>query len=193
MSANWWSWASVTSLLKVKLNLITTFLVSIALFLIAKIKLTQSSLANPGRTFKSRNSIINSGTEWMPKKSPHWSKSSHILAHSVGYHSDSLYPLTDGLVASLHRDKGKDTQVCVLSEDVCMCVGPPASTMNLPWQTETGPHALNTARDSGLSKRLSHSPLCPPPLWRDSHRKRGRIVRDEEYKWASHAYIFPLT
>lgn len=50
------------------------------------------SLANLGRTFKRRNSIINSGTEWMPKKSPQWSKSS--LAHYVGCHSNALLPLT---------------------------------------------------------------------------------------------------
>lgn len=111
------------------------------------------------------------------KKSPHRSKSSHILAHDVGCHSDFSAPtdsVADDLVASLHRDKGKDTQVCVLSEDVCMCVGPPAFTMNLPWQTEPGPRALNTARLSGLSERLPRSPPPPAssPLERPTQKER---------------------
>lgn len=67
----------------------------------------------------------------------------------------------DDLVSRLHRDKSKDTQVSVLSKDACVCVsvyvcmcvcvcvlGPPAYTISLPWQTDTGPGATLTLPDS---------------------------------------------
>lgn len=54
-----------------------------------------------------------------------------------------------------------------------MCVGPPASTMNLPWQTETGPHTpLNHCQTLWPERLLHSSLLSGSPLKRKTATER---------------------
>lgn len=129
-------------------------------------------MANPGRTFKSRNSTMDYGTKWMPKKSLHWSKSSHILAHYVGCHSDSLRPLTLLLMIWLPACIETTARTHKSVSWVRMCVGPPASTMNLHWQTETGPHAPPKHCQAPFVRDCSTLLSCPTLLWKETVRER---------------------
>lgn len=145
-------------------------------------------MANPGRTFKSRNSTMDYGTKWMPKKSLHWSKSSHILAHYVGCHSDSLRPLTLLLMIWLPACIETTARTHKSVSWVRMCVGPPASTMNLHWQTETGPHAP-PKHCQALWPSWETAPLFSPVLpFSEKRRMSGPLLLKIYILW--HTFFF---